>query len=191
MTAPSLGAGLVNPCRKREGKADCFEPNEAARPLPARILRFPHLRRRGRPTSARVADQTVELDWRQAMPRAEPALSRAPRHLSAVIGAAITTGVATPVTPSGPPPQSGGLTPEGCPARKRGQGVLPTPLTPSGPPPSGGHTPEGCPGDGQGALGAGGCAGTTTLRLPWESPGAFLVLLHAHCHDAAHGEWCE
>ena len=106
MTAPSLGAGLVNPCRKREGKADCFEPNEAARPLPARILRFPHLRRRGRPTSARVADQTVERDWRQAMPRAEPALSRAPLRLSAVVGAAISTGITTPVTPSGPPPRT-------------------------------------------------------------------------------------
>jgi len=95
-------------------------------------------------------DQTVERDWQQAMPRAEPALSLAPLHLSAVVGAAITTGITTPVTPGGPPPQSGGLTPEGCPARKRGQGVLPTPL--------------------KGALGAGGCAGTTTLRLPQGKP---------------------
>ena len=62
------------------------------------------------------------------MPRAEPALSLAPPPLPAVVGAAIRTGITTPVTPSGPPPQSGGL----------GQGVLPT----------------------------GGCAGTTTLRLP-------------------------
>jgi len=50
------------------------------------------------------------------MSRAEPALSRTPLHLSAVVGAAIRTGITTPVTPSGPPPQSGGL----------GQGVLPT-----------------------------------------------------------------
>jgi len=66
------------------------------------------------------------------MPRAEPALSLAPLHLSAVAGAAITTAITTPVTPGGPPPQSGGL----------GQGVLPT----------------------------GGCAGTTTLRLPLGKP---------------------
>jgi len=84
--------------------------------------------------------RAVERDWRQAMPRAEPALSRVPLRLSAVVGAAITTGTTKPVTPSGPPPQSGG------------------------------HTPEGCPRDGQGALGAGGCAGTTTLRLPRGKP---------------------
>ena len=52
------------------------------------------------------------------MLRAEPALSRAPLHLPAVIGAALTTGITTPVPPSGPPPQSGGLTPEGCPAHR-------------------------------------------------------------------------
>jgi len=80
-------------------------------------------------------DQTVERDWRQAMPRAEPALSRAPLPLLAVIGAAITTAITTPVTPGGPPPQSGG--------------------------------------HGQGALGAGGCAGTTTLRLPLGKPRGF------------------
>jgi hypothetical protein len=32
--------------------------------------------------------QTVERDWRQAMPRAEPALSLAPLRLPAVAGAA-------------------------------------------------------------------------------------------------------
>ena len=121
-------------------------PREAARPLPARILRFPHLRRRGRPTSARPPPASPirppTRDWRQAMPRAEPALSLTPLHLPAVIGAAIRTGITTPVTPGVPPPQSGGHTPEGCPARKRGQG----------------------------ALGAGGCAGTTTLRLPQGKP---------------------
>jgi hypothetical protein len=47
--------------------------------------------------SPRVADQTVERDWRQAMPHAEPALSLAPLHLSAVVGAAIRTGITTPV----------------------------------------------------------------------------------------------
>ena len=80
------------------------------------------------------------------MPRAEPALSLATLPLSAVIGAAITTGITTPVTPGGPPPQSGGL----------GQGVPPTPL--------------------KGALGAGGCAGTTTLRLPQGKPRADRAL---------------
>jgi len=40
-------------------------------------------------------DQTVERDWRQAMPRAEPALSLTPLPLSAVIGAAITTAITT------------------------------------------------------------------------------------------------
>jgi len=111
------------------------------------------------------------------MPRAEPALSLAPLPLPAVVGAAIRTAITTPVPPSGPPPQSGGLTPEGCPARKRGQGVLPTPLTPSGPPPqSGGH--------GQGALGAGAVPGQPPSGYPRESPGAFLVLLHAHCYDS-------
>ena len=44
------------------------------------------------PTSARVTDQTVERDWRQAMPRAGPALSRAPLPLSAVVGAATLRG---------------------------------------------------------------------------------------------------
>jgi hypothetical protein len=67
------------------------------RDLPPRVLRFPHLQRRERPTSARIPAQTVERDWRQAMPRAEPALSRAPLHLLAVAGAAITTGITTPV----------------------------------------------------------------------------------------------
>ena len=42
--------------------------------------------RRERPTSARLADQTVERDWRQAMPRAEPALSLATLPLLAVVG---------------------------------------------------------------------------------------------------------
>ena len=65
------------------------------RDLPPRVIRFPHLQQRRRPTSARVADQTVERDWRQAMPRAEPALSLAPLRLSAVVGAAITTGITT------------------------------------------------------------------------------------------------
>ena len=83
---------------------------EAARPPPARILRFPHLQQRGRPTSARIADQTVEVDWRQAMPRTAPALGLATLPLSAVVGAAITTAITTPVT------QSGG----------HEQGVLPT-----------------------------------------------------------------
>jgi len=67
------------------------------RDLLPRVIRFPHLRRRGRPTSARLADQTVERDWRQAMPRAEPALSLAPLPLPAVVGAAITTAITTPV----------------------------------------------------------------------------------------------
>ena len=84
------------------------------------------------------------------MPSAEPALSLAPLPLSAVVGAAITTGITTPVTPGGPPPQ--------------------------------------CGGHGLGALGAGGCAGTTTLRLPRGKPGADLALRHAHCHDATHGQ---
>jgi len=88
------------------------------RDLPSRVLRFPHLRRR--PTSAQplpdTPAQTAERDGRQAMPRAEPALSLARLPLSAVIEAAITTGITTPVTPSGPPPQSGGL----------GQGILGT-----------------------------------------------------------------
>ena len=66
------------------------------RDLPPRVIRLPHLQQRRRPTSARVADQTVERDWRQAMPRAEPALSRAPRHLSAVIGAATLRGRQSP-----------------------------------------------------------------------------------------------
>jgi hypothetical protein len=43
-------------------------------------------------------------------PRAvERALSLAPLPLPAVVGAVITTGITTPVTPGGPPPQSGGL----------------------------------------------------------------------------------
>jgi hypothetical protein len=54
--------------------------------------------RRGCPTSALLAAQAVERDWRQAMPRAEPALSLAPLPLSAVIGAAITTAIATTTT---------------------------------------------------------------------------------------------
>jgi hypothetical protein len=56
------------------------------------------------------------------MPRAEPALSRAPLLLSAVVGAAALRGRQSP-------------------------------------PPSG---------------------------YPWESPGADLALLHAHCHDTWH-----
>jgi hypothetical protein len=99
------------------------------------------------------------------MPRAEPALSLAPLPLSAVIGAAITTGITTPVTPSGPPPRTADSPLKGvlgtgrvsCPHPLRvpwGQGAVP------GQPPSG---------------------------YPWESPGADLVLLHAHCHDPAHG----
>jgi len=43
-------------------------------------------------------DQTVERDWWQAMPRAEPALSLAPLPLSAVVGAAIKTGITTTTT---------------------------------------------------------------------------------------------
>ena len=42
-----------------------------------------------------MPDQTVERDWRQAMPRAEPALSLAPLPLSAVVGAAFTTRITT------------------------------------------------------------------------------------------------
>jgi hypothetical protein len=41
--------------------------------------------------------RAAERDRRQAMPRAEPALSRAPLLLPAVAGAAITTGITTPV----------------------------------------------------------------------------------------------
>ena len=41
-------------------------------------------------------DQTVERDWRQAMPRAEPALSLALRPLSAVVGAATLRGRQSP-----------------------------------------------------------------------------------------------
>jgi hypothetical protein len=41
--------------------------------------------------------RAAERDRRQAMPRAEPALSRAPLFLSAVAGTAITAGITTPV----------------------------------------------------------------------------------------------
>ena len=92
-------------------------------------------------------NQTVERDWRQAMPRAEPTLSRALLHLSAVAGAAITTAITTPVTPSGPPPRTAD-----------------TGRVSWGQPPSG---------------------------YPGESPGADLVLRHAHCHDVAHGKPCQ
>ena len=61
---------------------------EAARPLPARILRFPPLAAARSPDLVRVADQTVERDWRQAMPCAEPARSLAPLPVLAVVGAA-------------------------------------------------------------------------------------------------------
>ena len=60
-------------------------------------------------------NQTVERDWRQAMPRAEPTLSRALLHLSAVAGAAITTAITTPVTPSGPPPRTADTGRVSCP----------------------------------------------------------------------------
>jgi len=67
------------------------------RDLPPRVIRFPHLQRRGRPTSACTADQTAERDWRQAMPRAEPALPQvAPLRLSAVVGAATLRGRQSP-----------------------------------------------------------------------------------------------
>ena len=79
-------------------------PRKAARPPPARILRFPHLRQRERPTSAGplpdTLGQTVERDGRQAMPRAEPALGRATPHLPAVAGAATLRGRESP-PPSG------------------------------------------------------------------------------------------
>jgi hypothetical protein len=39
--------------------------------------------------------QITERDWRQAMPRVEPALSLTPLSLSAVIEAALTTGITT------------------------------------------------------------------------------------------------
>ncbi len=59
------------------------------RDLPPRVIRFPRLHAVGAPdlcpTSARVADQTVERDWHQAMPRAKPAQSLALRPLSAVL----------------------------------------------------------------------------------------------------------
>jgi len=104
------------------------------RDLPPRVLRFPHLPRRERPTSARLADQTVERGWRQAMPRAEPALSLAPLLLSAVVGAAFTTGMTTPVTPSGPPPRTADTGRVSCP-----QGAVP------------GQPPSGYPGESPGA----------------------------------------
>ena len=67
------------------------------RDLPPRVIRFPHLQRRGHPTSARVADQTVERDGRQAMPRAEPALPQvATLRLPAVVGAATLRGRESP-----------------------------------------------------------------------------------------------
>jgi len=53
-------------------------PREAARPLPD------------------TPDQTVERDWRQAMPRAEPALSLAPLLLPTVAGAATLRGRQSP-----------------------------------------------------------------------------------------------
>ena len=49
--------------------------------------------KRKRPTRR----QTVERDERQAMPRAEPALSLALLPLSAMVGAAIRTAITTPV----------------------------------------------------------------------------------------------
>jgi len=50
-----------------------------------------------RPPSARVADQTVERDGRQAMPRAEPALPQvATLRLPAVVGAATLRGRESP-----------------------------------------------------------------------------------------------
>ena len=69
-----------------------------------------------------------------------------------------------------PCPQ-GTLMGKGCPARKRGQGVLPTPL-------------KGCPG-GQGAV----PGQPPSSADPWESPGADLALRHAHCHNTlrSHG----
>ena len=74
------------------------------RDLPPRAIRFPHLQRRESPPSARVADQTVERDWRQVMPRAEPTLSLAPLRLSAVVGAATLRGrQSPPQSPSGYP----------------------------------------------------------------------------------------
>jgi len=48
------------------------------------------------PTSARVAGQTAERDWRQAMPRAEPARSLATLRLPAVVGAASLRGRQSP-----------------------------------------------------------------------------------------------
>ena len=65
------------------------------------------------PTSARVADQTVEWDWRQAPPRAEPALSLAP-----------LCATATP-TPKKRPSQSEGLDHVACAAVAAHQPRLP------------------------------------------------------------------
>jgi len=113
------------------------------RDLPPRVIRFPHLQRRERPTSARHArsDRRAGLTAGHAPRRAGPEPGAAAPAGRGRGRHAARTAITTPVTPSGPPPQSGGL------------------------------TPEGCPGDGQGVLPAGGCAGTTTLRPPGKAQG--------------------
>ena len=65
------------------------------------------------------------------MPRAEPALSRARLPLSAVIGAAITTGITTPVPPSGPPPRTADSPLKGVLRANAGRVSCPHPLRPA------------------------------------------------------------
>jgi len=63
------------------------------------------------------------LDWLDR-PVAAPSVPEASEYDTRDSRPSTAKAVTTPLTPSGPPPQSGGHTPEGCPARKRGQGVL-------------------------------------------------------------------
>ena len=99
----------------------------------------------------------------------------------AVAGAAITTGITTPVTPSGPPPRTADSPLKGVLRASAGRVSCPHPLRLAARRRKAADT-------GRVPWGQGAVPGQSPSGYPWESPGADLVLLHAPCHAATHGQ---